>query len=111
MRVSSVIKRKQLVPPQVVKAADALVSSCNLADLSMHVARKSQPPGKKTEQKGLDNQKAAVLEALEAKLSSQLDLLESLLSTEQGALVYTLCCLRDCNRSQGQHIPDQWYMN
>ena len=71
---------------QVAKAADAILSNCNLADLSLHIARKTQPPGNKTEQKALDSQKAAVLEALEAKLAAQLGLLESVLKIDEGLL-------------------------
>ena len=73
----------------MVKAANAIINSCNIADLSLHAARKSQPPGKKVEQKALDDQKAALLEALEAKLSAQLDLAEALaealIAADQGA--------------------------
>ncbi len=57
-----------------------------MADLSLHVARKTQPPGKKSEQKALDQQRAALVEALEAKLAAQLSMLESLLSTDKGEL-------------------------
>ncbi|KAK9862416.1 hypothetical protein WJX84_011096, partial [Apatococcus fuscideae] len=69
---------------KVIEGADAIMESCNIADLSLHVARKTQPPGKKAEQKALDEQKAAVLEALEAKLGAQLGLLEGLLDSKEG---------------------------
>lgn len=77
--------RQQLVDAmQVVQAADAVLESCNMAELSLHVARKSQPPGKKAEQKALDEQKAAVLEALEAKLVAQLSVIEGLTDSKEG---------------------------
>ncbi|KAK9867034.1 hypothetical protein WJX84_006426, partial [Apatococcus fuscideae] len=77
-RLKTVTAKDATDTPQVVKAANAIINSCNIADLSLHAARKSQPPGKKVEQKALDDQKAALLEALEAKLSAQLDLAEAL---------------------------------
>lgn len=69
---------------QVVAAADAILESCNMADLSLHAARKTQPLGKKAEQKALDEQKAAVIEAIEAKLVARLSLVESLLDFKDG---------------------------
>lgn len=72
-----------------------------MADLSLHVARKTQPPGKKAEQKALDEQKAAVIEAFEAKLVARLSLLESLLDSKDGISFkqVLLCLLANCMAS------------
>ena len=83
---------------QVIEAADAILGSCNMADLSLHVARKTQPPGKKAEQKALDEQKVAVIEAFEAKLVARLSLLEGFLDSQDGtAFEQTqLCLMANC---------------